>query len=67
MKCVSSFTQLFRQRHPERLAREETPKIIGDVFIDPTANVHPSAVVRNSFDFALNSQRNNNACSEKKS
>jgi len=39
------YLQLFRQRRPERLARGEEPKIIGDVFIDPTAIVHPTAVL----------------------
>lgn len=39
--------QLFRERRPERLSKGNQPTIIGDVFIHPTANVHPTAVVRN--------------------
>ena len=37
--------QLFRERKPERLASGSQPTIIGDVFIHPTADIHPTAVV----------------------
>ena len=36
--------------------KESNPEIIGDVYIHPSANIHPSAVVSstsNSFFFAL--------------
>ena len=38
---------MYHQTHPERLAKEKEggPKIIGDVYIHPTATVHPSSVV----------------------
>jgi mannose-1-phosphate guanylyltransferase len=38
---------MYRDSHPKRLARNEPgkPKIIGDVYIHPTANVDPTAVL----------------------
>lgn len=53
------FLQLYRKRHPERLRGvgiqegnvKQIPKIIDDVFIHPTAFIHHTAVVRNSFCF----------------
>lgn len=45
------FLDLYRRTHPERLAKtgvesNEFPcEIIGDVFIHPTATIHPTAVV----------------------
>lgn len=46
--------QLYRKRHPERLNGvgiqdvhvKQVPKIIGDVFVHPTACIHHTAVVR---------------------
>ena len=32
-------------------AKESNPEIIGDVYIHPSANIHPSAVVRTSIVF----------------
>ena len=45
--------QLYKKRHPERLTGlgiqdrqiKQIPKIIGDVFIHPTAYIHHTAVV----------------------
>ncbi len=45
--------QLYKKRHPERLLGvgiqdrqvKQVPKIIGDVFIHPTAYIHHTAVV----------------------
>lgn len=45
----SPLQQLFRERRPDRLAKGDKPTIVGDVFIHPTANVHPSAVVTIKF------------------
>ncbi|XP_013069853.2 mannose-1-phosphate guanyltransferase alpha-B-like isoform X2 [Biomphalaria glabrata] len=41
------YLAIYRDKHPERLAKngEGLPKIIGDVFIHPTAIVHPTAVL----------------------
>ncbi|KAH9488109.1 hypothetical protein Btru_065389 [Bulinus truncatus] len=41
------YLAIYRSKHPERLAKngEGLPKIIGDVFIHPTATVHPTAVL----------------------
>ena len=41
------YLNIYRRTHPDRLAsnKEDGPKIIGDVFIHPTASVHPTAVV----------------------
>ncbi|CAL1535662.1 unnamed protein product [Lymnaea stagnalis] len=41
------YLAIYRDTHPERLAKnsEGSPKIIGDVFIHPTATVHPTAVL----------------------
>uniref|UniRef100_A0A8C1GLH9 GDP-mannose pyrophosphorylase Ab n=1 Tax=Cyprinus carpio TaxID=7962 RepID=A0A8C1GLH9_CYPCA len=41
------YLKQYHQTHPERLAtnRDGTPKIIGDVYIHPTANIDPSAVL----------------------
>ena len=41
------YLNIYRRTHPERLAQngEGKPQIHGDVFIHPTASVHPSAVV----------------------
>ncbi|XP_016093686.1 mannose-1-phosphate guanyltransferase alpha-B isoform X1 [Sinocyclocheilus grahami] len=41
------YLKQYHQAHPERLATNQdgTPKIIGDVYIHPTANIHPSAVL----------------------
>ena len=44
---------MYREQHPNRLATNGPgkPKIIGDVFIHPTATVDPTAVVRRLFCF----------------
>lgn len=41
------YLALYQNWHKERLARsgELKPQIIGDVYIHPTADVHPTAVV----------------------
>uniref|UniRef100_A0A673HIL3 Mannose-1-phosphate guanyltransferase alpha-B-like n=1 Tax=Sinocyclocheilus rhinocerous TaxID=307959 RepID=A0A673HIL3_9TELE len=41
------YLKQYHQSHPERLATNQdgTPKIIGDVYIHPTANIDPSAVL----------------------
>ncbi|GFR70384.1 mannose-1-phosphate guanyltransferase alpha [Elysia marginata] len=41
------YLAIYQRTHPERLAKngEGQPKIIGDVFIHPTASVHPTAVL----------------------
>lgn len=41
------YLTIYQRTHPERLAKnaEGKPKIIGDVFIHPTASVHPTAVL----------------------
>ncbi|XP_043097056.1 mannose-1-phosphate guanyltransferase alpha-B [Puntigrus tetrazona] len=41
------YLKQYHQTHPERLATNQhgTPKIIGDVYIHPTANIDPSAVL----------------------
>lgn len=41
------YLAIYKSSHPERLAKngEGLPKVIGDVFIHPTATVHPTAVV----------------------
>lgn len=41
------YLAIYRRTHPERLAvnGEGKPKVTGDVFIHPTAQVHPTAVV----------------------
>lgn len=41
------YLTIYQRTHPERLAKnaEGQPKIIGDVFIHPTASVHPTAVL----------------------
>ena len=38
------YLRLFKQRYAARLCRDRA-KIVGDVFIDPSAEVHPSAVI----------------------
>jgi NDP-sugar pyrophosphorylase family protein len=42
------YLDLYKHHHPERLATNGPgkPKIIGDVFIHPTASVDPTAVVK---------------------
>ena len=42
------YLAIYQKYHPERLSKngDGKPRIIGDVFIHPTATVHPSAVVR---------------------
>ena len=39
--------KFYHKTHPERLFKSEKgePKVIGDVFIHPSAHVHPTAVV----------------------
>ena len=41
------YLELYKKNHPNRLAKngEGMPKIIGDVFIHPSATVDPTAVV----------------------
>lgn len=41
------YLAIYQRTHPERLAKnaEGQPRVIGDVFIHPTATVHPSAVL----------------------
>ncbi|BFZ22126.1 hypothetical protein BsWGS_25165 [Bradybaena similaris] len=41
------YLAIYQRTHPERLAKNDkgSPKIIGDVFIHPTATVHPTAVL----------------------
>lgn len=42
------YLNLYRETHPDRLAKLDSaagPTVIGDVFIHPTAQVHPSATV----------------------
>ncbi|XP_059167206.1 mannose-1-phosphate guanyltransferase alpha-B-like isoform X2 [Physella acuta] len=41
------YLAIYKSSHPERLAKngDGLPKIIGDVFIHPTATVHPTAVL----------------------
>ncbi|GFO32392.1 mannose-1-phosphate guanyltransferase alpha [Plakobranchus ocellatus] len=41
------YLTIYQRTHPERLAKngEGQPRIIGDVFIHPTAYVHPTAVL----------------------
>ena len=46
------YLAIYHRTHPERLTKSEEnqPKILGDVFIHPTATVHPSAkVMENCF------------------
>jgi hypothetical protein len=47
------YLEMYKQSHPKRLAQNEPgkPKIIGDVYIHPTANVDPTAVVSSLFEF----------------
>lgn len=44
------YLAIYKRTHPERLAvnSEGKPRISGDVFIHPTAQVHPTSVVRSS-------------------
>lgn len=41
------YLAIYKRTHPDRLAvnAERKPKIIGDVFVHPTAQVHPTAVL----------------------
>jgi len=42
------YLELYHGSHPDRLAKNGTgkPRVIGDVFIHPSAQVHETAVVR---------------------
>jgi len=41
------YLQLYRQqKQHERLLQGDAPKVIGDVYVHPSASVHPTAVVK---------------------
>lgn len=49
------YLAMYRRSQPDRLAGfdrgDATPKIVGDVYIHPTAQVHSSCVVSGSLSF----------------